>query len=347
MDFKRLGHYFYLSFVVSLLLWAFQFWANLDFFNKGFFTSLFLVGNFKIWTLVSSPKSDLKSLTIFFLFQVICILGSSFEFGESFPFFLALVPLLAGLYFLREKSKKIILLISFVLSIFVFKLVYNNVPFSYKESLAFFMVLSWISGILVLHSQKEMENLSEKYLLHDLLNHTHGLSLFFESHQKSGLTPLETKSVSKELESFQNLLRSHFSKNGSQVRLDEVGGHINSLCEQFLNGINFEIKTNGNFGEDQISFNEFFRAMGNILKNVSESKSSFCEILMENQERGISIIVKNNFSPNVGKHGSGIGLKSTAELLEKVGGIFCFYGQENLWVSRIYLPFLNHRKAAA
>ena len=209
------------------------------------------------------------------------------------------------------------------------------------------MVLSWISGILVLHSQKEMENLSEKYLLHDLLNHTHGLSLFFESHQKSGLTPLETKSVSKELESFQNLLRSHFSKNGSQVRLDEVGGHINSLCEQFLNGINFEIKTNGNFGEDQISFNEFFRAMGNILKNVSESKSSFCEILMENQERGISIIVKNNYSPNIGKHGSGIGLKSTTELLEKVGGIFCFYGQENLWVSRIYLPFLNQRKIAA
>ena len=209
------------------------------------------------------------------------------------------------------------------------------------------MILSWISGVLLFRSPEEIENLQEKYLFHDLLNHTHGLSLFFQSHQKEGLTPSETNSVSKELESFQNLLRSHFGKNPTQIRLDEVGGHIDSLCEQFLNGIKFEIKTNGNFGEDQISFNEFFRAMGNILKNVSESKSSFCEILMENQERGISIIVKNNFSPNIGKHGSGIGLKSTTELLEKVGGIFCFYGKENLWVSRIYLPFLNHRKAAA
>jgi hypothetical protein len=347
MDFKKLGHYFYLSFVVSLLLWAFQFWANFDFFHKGFFTSLLLVGNFKIWILVSSPKNELKFLPLFFLFQVICLLGSSFEFKESFPFILALVPILAGLYFLMKNSQKIILLACFVISIFVFKLVYNYVPFSYKESLAFFMILSWISGVLLFHTHMETEKLQEKYLFHDLLNHTHGLSLFFESHQKKGLTPSETNIVTKELESFQNILRSHFGKNPTKIRLDEVLRHVESLCDQFLSGIKFEIKTNGNFREDQISFNEFFRAMGNILKNVSDSKSSFCEILLENQDSGISIIVKNNFSPNLGKHGSGIGLKSTGELLEKAGGIFCFFGQGNLWVSRIYLPFLNQRKKAA
>ncbi len=87
--------------------------------------------------------------------------------------------------------------------------------------------------------------------------------------------------------------------------------------------------------------------MGNILKNVADSHSSFCEILIENQDNGISIIVKNRFFEKSKRHGSGIGLKSTQQLLEKIGGIFCFYSQDGLWVSRIYIPFLRSKKIAA
>lgn len=348
---KRLEHYFYLSFVISSLLWGFEFWANDDFFTKGLFTSLFLVGSFKIWTLISSLKNDLKFFSIIFLFQGICLLGSSFEFKESFPFFLSLVPLLGGLYFLRENLEKIFMLSAFVVSIFIFKLVYKYVPFGYVESMAFFMTLSWISGVLFLVSDKKTEKENEKYLLHDLLNHTHGISLFLENRQNKGLSAKETSNISRELGSLQDILENHFlggsNSEKNVLKLSEVLGQVKSLCEEFLSGIKFDVKTNGDFVEGQISFNEFLRSLGNVLKNVAESNSSYCEILIENQDNGISIIVKNTFSRNIKKLGSGIGLKSTQELLEKVGGLFCFYTHENLWVSRIYLPYLNHRKAAA
>jgi len=351
MDIKRLEHYFYLSFVVSLLIWAFQFWANLDFFQKGLFTSLFLVGSFQIWYSIKIYERLLKFIPLFFLFQAICLLGSGFEFKDNFPIFLSIVPLLAGLYFIEGNSRKILLLSLFVISIFGLRLAFGHIPFGPKESLAFFLTLSWSSGVLLLKADKDREKLNEKYFLHDLLNHTHGLSLFLENRQKKGLSISETVNVSRELESLQNLLQVHFGKGPKQsrniIKLSEVLNQVKSLCEQFLNDTKFQINTNGDFDADQISYNEFFRAMGNILKNVSDSKSNFCEILIENQENGISIIVKNEFSKKFKKQGSGIGLKSTQEILEKVGGIFCFYVQDDVWVSRIYIPFLKNREIAA
>lgn len=348
---KKLDHYFYLTFTVSVLLWAFEFWANEDFFYKGFFTSLFLVGSFQIWALIGSQQKDSIFFPLIFLFQAICLLGSSFEFRQSFPFFLSLVPLLAGLYFLQKKSSKILILSSFVLSIFVLKMIYKYVPFNFQESLAFFITLSWISGVLLFFSDEKLEKIKEKFLFHDLLNHTHGISLFLENRQKKGLTPTETISLSRELESFQNILEEHFKKTPHDekniIKISEVLNHVKSLGEQFLNGINCEIKTNGTFEEDQIYFNEFFRAMGNIFKNVADSHSSFCEIIIENQANGISIIVKNRYSQKFKRQGSGFGLKSTQELLEKIGGIFCFYSQDGLWVSRIYIPFLRSKRIAA
>lgn len=291
-----------------------------------------------------------KVLPLFFLFQAVCLLGSGFEFKESFPIFLSIVPLLAGLYFIGKNTNKILLLGLFVISIFIYKLLYKYVPFGDKESLAFFLTLSWSSGVLLFSTDKT-KKLKEKYLFHDLLNHTHGLSLFLENRLKKGLSPLETANVTRELESLQNLLQGQLGKNSKDekinIKISELINQVKSLCEQFLNGIKFEIKTNGDLEEGHISFNEFFRAMGNILKNVADSESNFCEILIENQHKGISIIIRNAFSQKSKNRGMGIGLKSTQELLEKVGGIFCFYVKDNIWVSRIYIPFLEEDKIAA
>jgi hypothetical protein len=348
---KRLDNYFYLSFMVSLLLWSFLFWLNPDFFQKGLFTTLFLIGSFHFWLLLKNYQEYQRAIGLCFLFQAFCLLGSGFEFNEKFPIYLSIVPLIGGLYFLKENQQKIFLLIFFVISVFGLKLVFNYLPFGFKESLAFFLALSWISGGMIFAAEIQKINVKEKYLVHDLLNHAHGLSLFLENRQVRGLSPSETKNISLEMESLKEILQTHFwgNKLGDKtiIELSKIPDHMETLCKQFLNGVKFEIKTNGAFKTDQIFFNEFLRGMGNVLKNVSESKAGYCEILIENQGNGVSIIVKNNFSKNLDKKDSGLGLKSTQEILEHVGGIFCFYSQDDLWVSRIFIPFINQQKKSA
>ncbi len=343
MDSRRLNHYFALSFAVSSLLCGFLFWGHPDFFNKGFFTSLFFLGSFVLW----ESFWPISFLPLIFLFQAFSLLASGFEFGETYPIFLSLVPLLSGIYFLKEKMEKIYLLGFFAISFIAIKLIFKISTFGVKDYLSYFVALSWGAGLILFKSEKSA--LKEKYLFHDILNYIHGISLFLSGRGKNGLSSRDAHNLSKEMDSLRDIIFEYFGRTSEKKGIEsyKIEEAIKALCDQFLFKTNFSVQINGILDEEEIPLNEFFRAMGNLLKNVSESNAKNCHILIENQGSGISIIVQNDFSQMTKNQGQGIGLRSTQEILEKIGGIFCFFKEKNQWISRIYIPYINYQKIAA
>lgn len=185
------------------------------------------------------------------------------------------------------------------------------------------------------------KNVRDTYFFHDLLNFIHATSIFLANRMVQGLSPNETKILFKELETLKDLMHDQSSNNRMKrlIKLYEVEEMVLNLGQNFLPKLKINIHTNGTMSGQKIFFKEFFFGLGNIFKNIADAQGTFCDILLENQDGGISIIIKNDFSVKEKKNGRGIGLKSVQIMMKEIGGIFCYFYQKNIWVSRIFIPF--------
>ncbi len=209
---------------------------------------------------------------------------------------------------------------------------------------------------------------SARLFFHDLVNLTHGLILFLSQRQSSklGLSSEEVQLLEKEIRTLQSLIKDHFQFKHKNLAptLEWVPFYfaesaVKNLVLTYLPKNSVQTYFHKNFLENELTlvyYPFFYRIMNNLIKNMSEAKSSEVHLTFNYDEFGLSIETKNQsrgsgelsaLSDNIGlvilnelpvnKHVS-LGLESIHHLTLECGGTFEFEISNGFWINRITLP---------
>ena len=186
----------------------------------------------------------------------------------------------------------------------------------------------------------------DRLFFHDIINQTHGIQLFLK-HKISSNCVIEiedAKLISKEINILQTLIRDHFNLEhkdlgniSEYVQFQDTKKVLDGMLSTYLSGIELACDYSGLEYSCELHTTSFYRIMTNLLKNISESKSTKVKLSFIVSELGLQIFAENQiqFGP---KHGSGVGLESTRKLCIDNGGTFEFKIIDEFWISEVFLP---------
>ncbi len=331
-----------------------------------------------------------SELVKFFLIQYCLLLGMAFELQVKELLLMASLPIVSSLYMIsghwfwsgedkRVKTYGVVFVVfcSLPLPLYSLSLEFNGQIDLGWCYLAFF---SWQLGLFFIAGNRRDKGqnsvLEERYFFHDAINHTHGLSLYFKNKiiQGNDLKPEEMMSVLSEIQSWQDLMHSHFGMGHknlnplANIDLKELGlinedfKRINSYYfDPEVFPLHFHYK--GLFKEHDFLFKEIklsglplLRIYTNLIKNCSEAHSRQIEVIQECTYHEYKLTLKNEIpkAKNTGydlsktlekkiasdlkNSTSGYGLESIESLVGELKGEFHFHWEGNIWVSEITIP---------
>lgn len=238
------------------------------------------------------------------------------------------------------------------------------------------------------HSEEQVyeQEKRERLFFHDLINQTHGLLLFLNQRQsqKQQISLNEITALESEVRTLQSLIKDHFNYKHKNLagtydwvpfRMAETA--LSGLIETYLpkKSVHTFIHLEGSLSyecsvEERESsfvyFPVFYRIMNNLIKNMSEAKSTEVHFTFAYGESGFLIETKNKINGKENLRllsdklaqiileekpaGDGLGLESIHHLVSvECGGTFTFEIANDLWINRILLPLpikTDFKKAA-
>ncbi|EQC49394.1 putative membrane protein [Bacteriovorax sp. BSW11_IV] len=403
--------YMAFAFLASLSLWLGFYYKNDLFLLHSFVESLFLVGNYYFFLGHYHRTEEyklLKTYPLYFLFQTICCVALTFKYQNMGGLYLGLVPCVCGTFFFMYRDEKgidkserkgLFLYLMGACAFLAFSAIKDMTFISYSEGILFFVFSFWVMGLVYLSNEYVLQNQrslvgvllkkktgnvasvsndkKDKLFFHDLINHTHGLSLFLNSKISSGkeTSTDENLLLLGELRMMQALIKDHFGLGHKNlhghydvVSFDFAKIGLLNLVDNYLPESNVEghfIFRGGAASEAPLEIRAncmvyypiFHRVMTNIVKNISEAKSRSAEFIFDYKEDGLHITVKNkitqlndlersNLHSDLGKiillaqndKTTGHGLESINTLVDSIGGDFSFKIENGLWINEIFLP---------
>lgn len=235
------------------------------------------------------------------------------------------------------------------------------------------MVLKKTIAALKLDLDKDHNNISkDRLFFHDLINLTHGLSLFLNQKklQKNALNSNELELVIKEIKTLQSLAKDHFEfshKNLVDTPQWVAFGLVLANLEHLVN-VYFPAQTikwvveNKAHDSTRFYFPLFYRAANNLIKNMSEARSENIGIKISVNEHKIYLETSNEIKPSqkslemiildeTKKRVHGVGLDSIDHMAHEFGGEFQFEIQQGKWINKLVLPsqesFFKSKKKAS
>lgn len=199
----------------------------------------------------------------------------------------------------------------------------------------------------------------DRLFFHDLINLTHGLSLFLNQKkiQKDSLEGHELDLVIKEIKTLQSLARDHFDfyhKNLTDtlkwVPSKVMLANLEHLSSVYLpqEKITWTLKNDASEAAT-FYFPLFYRAANNMIKNISEARGENIEIKLSINTHEMILETVNTIKPSqksleliildeTKKQHQGLGLDSIDQMAHAFGGEFQFEILEGKWCNKLVLP---------
>jgi hypothetical protein len=199
--------------------------------------------------------------------------------------------------------------------------------------------------------KKENQNDKNRLFFHDLINQTHGMSLYLE--EKHSLDITEISLLKNEIKILESLIQNHFGfkhKNLETNLLNDTyekqSQNIQEAIEKFskIFHLNFNIQINLNCQKEEVSQIDtvpLYRILNNLIKNIAEAKSVQASFIFEFRKEGVNITTTNTMVDQkaIDENTEGQGLLSIASLANDAGGFYQYEIHQNVWVNLVYLPY--------
>ncbi len=227
---------------------------------------------------------------------------------------------------------------------------------------------------LLIKVKARRDSLVDRYFIHDLKNHIHGIELFLE-HKRDlhqALNLVEMEKLQHEFKQMKELINRHYQAESvpSVINLVEAKRLVKCNLEKFMSKSQFKLSLKieplifpRHKGLESASF---LRIITNLIKNMAESGKQQIQVKMkvtdclemefrndlmtsvnsrdEVTER-INLLVlelsdKNGQKKKAQDH-SQLGLRSIDHLVKMSGGTFDFCVEGGEWVAKVSLPLLD------
>lgn len=289
----------------------------------------YFIGHLWGW---STRLREEGKLSPFFLFQFLFLQAYAFESQNQSILFLAIVPVIAGVYFLNSphslglkflKGRGAILLaigpVSYLmLSLITKENLANNESLISLSALAIWSagLVSWGDLFVNKYGRSQFKKGDERLFVHDLVNQTHGLFLYlnFKSTSAETIEPHESEELIGEVKILQSLIKDHFGYDHRNLTntMDWVcfasfeKAH-KKMVESFLPSplTKCSFTYDGWIAKDQdmhlrekcmVHFPSIYRMMVNIVKNMAEERTSFAEFKFCYDESGLHMTTRNKLA---------------------------------------------------
>jgi len=207
----------------------------------------------------------------------------------------------------------------------------------------------------------------EKFFFHDLINHTHALSLWVANKisQQEKLESTELAPLYQEIKNLQTLIQDHYQLHHKDlnpkkyISVAQLQAELQALLKNFLGEkaqrVQLKLVESQVAQDYEVYFPLWMRLLTNMVKNLSEHKA--CEILFEFvlKNEGLLLLTSNrveklssdddDFEEKMQsrmreiKDGEGaLGLESIQYLTEISGGTFKFEFESGHWKLEIFVP---------
>ncbi len=213
----------------------------------------------------------------------------------------------------------------------------------------------------------------QKFFYHDLINKTHGMSLFLSEKLRQGnsanINFQDLILLQKEVHSLQTMVKDHAEINHRSiapvrewVSFLEFRPKITHMARTYFSHKQVILQENypkidGEIQTFMVHGPSLERALGNLFKNAYEANSSKIEITINITERELLFEMKNDLyqmpessyqladrlSRNIervdqNKEEAPLGLESIHFLIERMNGKFSFGKEGDFWVSKLIIP---------
>ena len=403
-------NYIDFSFFSIFIFWFGIFLSGNFFFGDNLLSTSFLIGSFLLFKFQDILELSSRDRMMIVFSAQVTFLALIAHYEALFSvLYMAGVPMLFGAYYYKHfinpsiNGKQLFVFSFICLSWFGISFYHDGsiLHSSVKQLWSFYSFAIW-SGAMALivlkndsdyfnyiihqyddeninKSQKVVKSLeSDRLFFHDIINQTHGISLFLQNKLDGNrdLSVFETKSLQREIKTIQTLVTDHFGmrhKNLTSVYdyvpFSFAKESVESLITSFLAAEHFKVKCiyNGDLAEEfqeeepnnYVHFPSFYRVMTNIIKNISEAESKNVIFIFSCDETGLNITIKNQIFNEASPRrdiveildnkissiddskSSGLGLESVARLIDGLGGDFSFGQKGEFWITKIFLPAPN------
>jgi hypothetical protein len=200
----------------------------------------------------------------------------------------------------------------------------------------------------------------ERLFFHDLINHTHGLTLFLEQRISSGeqLSNPEMQLLYQEISLLQMMIIDYFKyehqniDNNAQATLEKLHPLIVGLMKKYLSQCDLKVENEFEWNSDYVlNHLASYRIFTNLIKNIADACPQRVSIKFSLQYSLLICSLENDFN-NIKKHQiKGIGLQSIEELVRTIGGKIQWSIDQHTqrWHTEIRLPLelINKQRIAA
>jgi hypothetical protein len=207
----------------------------------------------------------------------------------------------------------------------------------------------------------------EKYFFHDLINHTHALSLWVANKlsQQGKIDATELAPLYHEIKNMQALIQDHYQlhhKNlnpKKNISVTQLQNELQAMIKNFLGesaaSVELKLIETAVAQDYEVYFPIWMRLLTNLVKNLSEHKAR--EIILEFSLADNGLCFKtlnrveklssddNDFEEKIqsrmreAKDGEGgLGIESIQYLTEISGGSFKFDFENGRWSLEIFIP---------
>lgn len=411
--------YLLLSFAVSATLWFGLYFTQPNFLIDSFFTSTLLGVSFIGFFYgvgYGNALLETKNFGGLMLAQFSCLIGAALEYQSTSLVFVATIPCLMACYTMlsSERSLKGGMIAKDLIPPLVGVGAYLGFATSYRGlewgvvdllGLACFVcftvgTLYWGSALIKRENKSLITSLlrrgngnwrwrmdhdrqrEDRLFFHDVINHTHGLSLFLSQKISSheDLHTDEVKTLLGEVKAMQSLVADHYGFKHKNlvsklewVEIDYAMASFHQLIHSHL-PVNTEIRCHQSGMLDRKNFDRsrlelmihyptFLRVCTNLVKNISEHSPKLADFSFEAQENVLRFSFKNKMghlhevsrdldkalSVNIMAADSvdereHLGLESVQVLCADHGGSFEFTIVDGWWVANVELPLKNFQQ---
>lgn len=212
----------------------------------------------------------------------------------------------------------------------------------------------------------------QKYFYHDLINKTHGMSLFVsEKIRSQNIGSNDLLLLQKEIQSLQTIIKDHSEikhRNLAPVRewisYLEFRPRIGQLMRTYF--AHRSVRMSENYPKIETDLQHFYlhapsfeRALGNLFKNAFEASADLVEVVINITDKELVLEMRNDLkNKNVGSfqladrlsrdilrsehEEAPLGLESIHFLVSRMNGEFKFGHENGFWVSKIIIPNSRH-----
>lgn len=209
------------------------------------------------------------------------------------------------------------------------------------------------------------EDQVERLFFHDIINHTHGLLLFFSQKEAldRGLTAQELALVRQELEALQAIIkqqspRGHRGLHSAKewISFAEFQPIMLHLVRTYLPATKFkfslEIQAPLMDSVEQLHLATFYRIIHNIVKNIAENGAGEVRFSFGAVEGQLQLLTSNRCRPKTEEiarttnEASPQGIASIAHLCALFGGSYAHtMADHDTWINHVCLPLLGQNQA--